>query len=144
MRTVSPRGEPDALAAHHFGVADHATVDADVFELQLSVVTSDDRLPLGNQRALQRQHIGPVTTNGDFRLVGFDLLTTTVVNLVKPDFHAGRFLESYTTEFRLRRWLIDVVLEVREACIDSLVFNFFVEIVALVGEPFVIVSQHFD
>jgi hypothetical protein len=40
------RGESDTLSAHHFGVADHATVDADVFELQLSVVTSDDRLPL--------------------------------------------------------------------------------------------------
>ena len=39
-------GEVDALATDHFGVADHATIDADVFELQLSVVTSDDRLPL--------------------------------------------------------------------------------------------------
>ncbi len=80
-------GEFDLLSAHDFRVADDTTVDADVFKLQLPVVTPNDGLSFGDQRALQNQHVGAIASDADLLFFRFELLTATVVNSVVPDFH---------------------------------------------------------
>ncbi len=91
MRIFVARLEACPLSAEHLGLADQATVEADVLQLQLAALTghrTHDRVPPRDQRAGQHDVVGRVAADVDLRPGKVQHRPAAFVDFVEPDFHS--------------------------------------------------------
>ena len=81
------RLEDGRLSAEHLLVADNATVQSHVLQVQLAVGRPHHGVPPRDQRTLQAYGVGRVTADRDLRIVHFDQGAAAFVDFVVPDFH---------------------------------------------------------